>query len=86
MKIQETQINCQIPGLQCVPEGTAEVPAESLSKRLKLMVRRRLGPSKERAFKNRTNDLMSRFCKLTSRIQPQMNRKSWNFTYRTMQG
>jgi hypothetical protein len=34
---------------------------------MKLMIRRRLSPSKERALKNRTNDLMNRFCELTGR-------------------
>lgn len=65
MKLEETQLNCQIPCLQAVAEGIAEVPPGSLSRRMKLMVRRRLNPNKERAFKNRTNDLINRFYKLT---------------------
>jgi hypothetical protein len=67
MKLEETQLNCQMPCLQLVAEGIAPVPPQSLSRRLKLMVRRWLSPSKERAFKNRTNDLMNRFCELTGR-------------------
>ena len=67
MKLEETQLNCQIPCLQIVAEGIAQVPPESLSRRIKLMVRRRLDPSKERAFKNRTNDLMNRFFQYTGR-------------------
>jgi len=67
MKLEETQLNCQIPCLQLVAEGIAQVSQESLSRRLKLMVRRRLSPSKERAFKNRTNDLINRFCELIGR-------------------
>ena len=67
MKLEETQLNCQIPCLQDVAEGIAEVPPESVTRRIKLMIRRRLNPSKERAFKNRTNNLMNRFYKLVGR-------------------
>lgn len=67
MKLEEAQLNCQIPYLKRVSEGLAEVPPESLCRRMKLMIRRRLSPGKERAFKNRTNDLMNRFCELTGR-------------------
>lgn len=67
MKLEETQLNCQIPCLQRVSEGLAEVPPESLGRRVKLMIRRRLSAGKERVFKNRTNDLMNRFCELTGR-------------------
>ena len=31
MKLEETQLNCQIPCLQDVADGIAEVPLESLS-------------------------------------------------------
>lgn len=65
MKLEESQLSCQIPCLQRVSEGLGEIPAASLIRRLKLMVKRRLSPAKERAFKNRTNDLMNRFCELT---------------------
>jgi hypothetical protein len=67
MKLEETQLNCQIPCLQLAGEGIAEVPPGSLSRRMKLMVRRRLNPSKERALKNRTNDLLNRFYELIGR-------------------
>ncbi len=67
MKLEETQLNCQIPCMQRVAEGDAQVPPASISRRLKLMVRRRLSPNKERTFKNRTNDLINRFCELTGR-------------------
>ena len=67
MKLERPQLNCQIPCLQLVAEGIAQVPPESLSRRMKLMVRRRLSPSKERSFKNRTNDLMNWCCELTGR-------------------
>jgi hypothetical protein len=67
MQLEETELNCQIPCLQQVSKGLAEVPTESLRRRIKLMIKRRLSPSRERAFKNRTNDLMNRLCKLTER-------------------
>lgn len=67
MKLEESQLNCQVPCLQLITEGLAEVPPESLARRVKLMVRRRLSPSWERAFKNYTNDLMNRFSALTGR-------------------
>jgi hypothetical protein len=67
MKLKETQLNCQIPSLQLVVEGIAEVPKESPGRRMKLMIRRRLNPSRERSFKNYTNDLLNRFYKLTGR-------------------
>ena len=64
MKIQETQINCQIPCFRSLAEGIAEVPPESFIRRMKLRIRRILSPNKERSFKNYTNDWMNRFCKL----------------------
>ena len=67
MKFEETQLNCQIPCLQLIVEGIAQLPPQSLSRRMKLMVRRRLSPSTERAFKSRTNDLMNRFYELIGR-------------------
>jgi hypothetical protein len=68
MKPDDTQLNCQIPSLQQMSEGLAKVPPDSLITRLKLMIRRKLSPSKERRFKNCTNDLLNRFCRLTGRI------------------
>jgi hypothetical protein len=50
-----------------VAEGIAEVPRESSKRRGKLIIRRRLRPSRERSFKNYTNDLLNRFYKLTGR-------------------
>jgi hypothetical protein len=64
MKLEEAKINCQIPCLQLVGEGMAPSPRESLSRRIKLMARRRLSPKNERAFKTYTNDLMNRFSKI----------------------
>ena len=67
MKLEETKLNCQIPCLQLVAEGIAQGPPKSFSRRIKLIVRRRLSPSKERTFKNRTNDLINRCCELTGK-------------------
>lgn len=64
MKLEQTQLNCQIPCLEFVAEGIAEEPPKSFSRRLKLVARRRLGPAKERMFKNYTNDRMNRLCEL----------------------
>lgn len=67
MKLEESQINCQIPCLQLVAEGPGDVPPESLMRRLKLAMRRRLSPDRERALKNRTDDLLNRFGALIGR-------------------
>jgi len=67
MQLRESQPDCQIPCLQRIAEGAAETPPESLSRRLKLFIRRRLSPSKERTLKRRSNDLMNWFCRLTGR-------------------
>ena len=67
MKLDESLLNCQIPCLQNISEGIAEVAPQSLLRRAKLMVRRRISPGRERAFKNYTNDRINRFCQLTGR-------------------
>jgi hypothetical protein len=67
VKLEESHLDCQIPCLQRVSEGVTQGPPESLSRRVKLMIRRRLSPDKERALKKHTNDLMNRFCQLTGR-------------------
>ena len=67
MKLEQTKLNCQIPCLEFVAEGIAGVPPESFNRRLKLMIRRRLGPGRERTLKNYTNDRINRFCELTGK-------------------
>jgi hypothetical protein len=67
MKLEETKLNCQIPCFGLIAEGIAEVPRESLKRREKIMIRRRLSPTRERAFKNYTNNLLNRFYELTGR-------------------
>jgi hypothetical protein len=58
---------CQIPGLQLISEGYAEIPPQSLSRRLKLILRRRLSPRQERALKTYSNNLMNWFSRLAGR-------------------
>ena len=67
MNLDESQLHCQIPCLQLVVEGYAKLPPQSLTRRIKLKVRRYLSPSQERAFKRFTNDVLNRFSALTSR-------------------
>jgi hypothetical protein len=50
-----------MPALKSIDEGPAGGPAESLERRLKLFIRRRLSPSRERAFKRFTNEVLNRF-------------------------
>jgi hypothetical protein len=69
MKLEETRINCQIPCLELVAEGNAEVPPESFSRQFKLAVRRCLGPVRERTFKNYSNDRINRFCELRGKTK-----------------
>lgn len=67
MKLEESGRSCHIAALQTIGEGAAQGPEESLVRRLKLIVRRRLSPEKERAWKNRTNELANRLCTLMGR-------------------
>jgi hypothetical protein len=61
MNLKDSGLDCQIPSLQSVQTGLAELPPQSLLRRLKLLVRRRMTPSQERTFKRRTNNLLNRF-------------------------
>jgi hypothetical protein len=65
MKLDETQLHCQIPCFAGVSEGVEKVPTQSFIKKMKLMVRRRLSPTRERGLKNYTNNLMEWFHNLT---------------------
>jgi hypothetical protein len=58
---------CQIPCLQRIPEGQAAVPPQSITRRAKLALRRRLTPRRERALKRYTNDVMNWFCRFMGR-------------------
>jgi hypothetical protein len=67
MELEQTDLNCQVPSLQQIAEGPGEVPPESFSRRVKLAIRRRLNPTKERTLKKHTNNLMNRFRKATGK-------------------
>jgi len=67
MKPLEVTGDCQMPCLQRIADGASEMPPQSLARRLKLMIRRRLSPQAERRFKMRSNDLMNWLCRVTGR-------------------
>ncbi|HHX42876.1 MAG TPA: hypothetical protein GX714_02645 [Chloroflexi bacterium] len=59
MEIDRLQPDCQIPCVQRIAEGDADLPPQSLATRPKLVLHRVVGPSRERTLKQRTNDLMN---------------------------
>lgn len=65
MQLEESGLACQLPCYAQVAEGTADTPPASLSRKIKLLIRRRLRPTKERVLRARTNDLMNWFARLT---------------------
>jgi len=67
MEPQETQIDCQLPCLPNFSEGYAEVPPESLARRLRLALRRSLNARQVRVFKMRSSRVIDWFLKLTGR-------------------
>ena len=67
MKPLEATGDCQMPGLQRIAEGPSEMPPQSLARRLKLTIRRRLSPQMERRLKMRSNALMNWVCRITGR-------------------
>jgi hypothetical protein len=67
MQLNETDIGCQLPNLARMATGPAAVPHESLSRRIKLEIRRRVSPSRERALRIQINNLMNRFARLWGR-------------------
>lgn len=67
MTLPESLANCQIPCLALIPEGYAEVPPQSISRRIKLAIRRRLTPGQERRLKNHSNRLIDWFYRLGGR-------------------
>jgi hypothetical protein len=54
--MQDTPVNCQLPCLHDLGERDAGAQTASLSRRIKLAIRRRLNPRKERQLKRYTND------------------------------
>ena len=77
MKLLESEVDCQIPCLQRMAEGSAEMPPQSLARRLKLMIRRRLSPQMERRVKMRSNALMNWLCRVTGKPERPAVRPTW---------
>lgn len=67
MELHTTGINCQIPCIPGLAEGNAEVPPESIARRLRLVLRRSLGPHRVQAFKTKSNRIIDRFLQITRR-------------------
>ena len=67
MKPNQTRINCQISNFEFMSEGSAEVPRASMTRRLKLMIRRHLSPKTERRFKTYTNNLVNWLYQISGR-------------------
>jgi hypothetical protein len=59
MKLDESGLSCQIPNLKVIGDRIASVESQSMARRLKLFIRRRLSPRQERAFKNFSNNLIN---------------------------
>ena len=55
---------CQYHCLPVMAEGNAEVPPQSFTRRLKLIIRRRLSPDRERTIKKYSNSLLNWFARL----------------------
>lgn len=71
MRTQAPHVECQVACLQHVAQGRAQVPPESVARRLKLMVRRRLDPARERTIKSRLNTLLNRLAQHTGgKVRP----------------
>lgn len=64
MQLDEHEIGCQLPCLARMAIGLGEVPPESLGRKMKLEIRRRVSPSRERRLRAQTNDLMNRWAEL----------------------
>ena len=67
METEETQANCQIACLPLLFEGYAQVPPESLARRLRLAIRRSMNVRQVRVFKTKSSRLISRFSRLIGR-------------------
>ena len=69
MKPHESRIECQIPCLQSISEGDAEVGPQSLRKRLSVALKRHLTPRMKRTIKTYSNRLIDWFLKVRGRGQ-----------------
>jgi hypothetical protein len=67
MKLHDATVVCQLPHIGRISEARAESPAQSLGRRLKLVVRRRMSPQTERSFKKHSNDVLNWLCRVTGK-------------------
>ena len=67
MTLDETCTDCQIPCLQQIAAGDADMPNQSPLRQLKLLVRRQLSPSREREIKKTIDNLINWFKVKTGR-------------------
>jgi hypothetical protein len=61
--MRQASNECQYHCLPLIAEGNAEIPPQSLSRRLKLFIRRHLSPGHERAIKLYSNSFMNWFAR-----------------------
>lgn len=66
-KDKESRVSCQNTCIPHLAEGRAEVPAESLARRLRLFIRRRLKSGQVREFKSRSSHLLDKLAGLFRR-------------------
>jgi hypothetical protein len=63
MRLQESNLNCQIPCLPLISEGRAEMPALSPVNHARVFVRRHVTPSRNKAIKKFINELIDRYAR-----------------------
>ncbi len=64
MDTQKPEVNCQIGCLPSFFTGYAEVPPESLARKMRLLIRRSLNARQVRIFKRRSSELIDQFLDL----------------------
>lgn len=64
MQLDENEIGCQLPCLPRMAIGPAEIPPESIVRKIKLEIRRWVSPGRERRLRAQSNDLMNRWAEL----------------------
>ncbi len=63
MRLQESNLNCQIPCLPLFVEGQADMPRLSPVSQARVFVRRHLTPSRNKVVKNFINELLNRYAR-----------------------
>ena len=69
MEGEETRTHCQIACLPLFFEGYAEIPPESLVRRVRVALRRSVNPRHIRALKSQTDQIINRLTKLFVRTK-----------------